>query len=311
MSLGFGSIEVDTWLGPASTTSSAARRAVISDIAGRSDDTLLESAIVGKRADSTPDPNLTLLTGHKVKDVSNHTLSALYLEPLMARLDENNKARMANESVVGLYAHDPSAETQLVIDMVSCVVSVEGSADQQKSDPDMTWTYLTAALQPFLEKGYLSTYEPTTSTWNRSALIVVGTGNTPLHWVYHSSPRLIFFDAPLRSLSTPATIPATSAGPAATFEWDNTIAPMASDKFPVIYHIALAMPPWNGIMQSLRRYSAEATRRGMTSRWWGAARKPRWARNRLWTMQKETGATWVNADDLVDAEGWLDRWEGK
>ena len=175
----------------------------------------------------------------------------------------------------------------------------------------MTWPYLTAALQPFLEKGYLSTYNTNTSTWTRSALIIIGTGNTPLHRVYHSSLRIIFYDAPLRSLASPATIPASSAGPATTFEWDNTISPMASDKFPVIYHVALAMPPLNRVTRSLMTYTAEATRRGMTSRWWGAARKPGWVRRRIWTMQKETGATWVNADDLVEAEGWLDRWEGK
>ena len=71
------------------------------------------------RADLIPDPSLTLLTGHEIKDVTNRTLAALYLEPLFARLEANNKGRPANESVVGLYPYDPTAETQLVIDMVS------------------------------------------------------------------------------------------------------------------------------------------------------------------------------------------------
>jgi len=255
---------------------------------------------------------MILLTGHKIKDVSNHTLAALYLDPLMARLDENNKGRKSNESVIGLYPNDPTAETQLVIDMVSrAMMNPLDHAYDQKSDGDLTWSYLAAALQPFIDKGYLSMYNPATSTWTRSAMIIIGTGNTPLHWVYYSSPRLIFFDAPLRSLSSPATIPASSAGPAATFEWDNTLSPMASDKFPIIFHVALAMPPWNSVTKSLRRYAVEATNRGMTSRWWGAARKPGWVSRRMWTIQKESGATWVNADDLVEAEGWLDRWERK
>ena len=68
---------------------------------------------------ATPNPALALLTGHKVKDVSDHTLAGLYFEPLLARLDKNNADRHANESVVGLYADDPDAEVQIVIDMVS------------------------------------------------------------------------------------------------------------------------------------------------------------------------------------------------
>ena len=67
----------------------------------------------------TPNPALTLLTGHTVTDVSDHTLAGLYFEPLLARLDKNNAGRQANESVVGLYADDPDAEVQIVIDMVS------------------------------------------------------------------------------------------------------------------------------------------------------------------------------------------------
>jgi len=275
-----------------------------------------DAAVKEKQAEPTPDPAMTLLTGHKVKDLSDHTLAGLYLQPLLARLDKNNEGRRANESIVGLYPEDPDAEVQIVIDMVSGPIGFStwflgGQADGQKSDGDMIWPYLTSALKPFQDKGYLTTYDTTTGTWSRSALTIVGTGNTPLHRVYHSRTRMVFYDAPLMKLAKAASIPATGAGPAATFEWDNTIAPMASAKFPLLYHIALGLPPWNPVVQRLLRHTSEARERGISSRWWGAARIPEWTRRRLWAVQKQGGATWTNADDLVDAGDWLSAWEAR
>lgn len=66
-----------------------------------------------------PDPGMTLLTGHEVKDISKRTLVGQYLDPLLARLEDSNRHRKANDSAIGLYADDPTAEVQLVIDMVS------------------------------------------------------------------------------------------------------------------------------------------------------------------------------------------------
>ena len=173
------------------------------------------------------------------------------------------------------------------------------------------WPYILNALKPFQDKGYLTTFDTSTSTWSRSALIIVGTGNTPLHHVYHSRVRTVFYDAPLLALAKPASVPASPAGPAATFEWDNTIAPMASAKFPLLYHLALGMPPYNPVVQQLLRYTGEARSRGISSRWWGAARIPEWTRRCLWVVMKQGGATWTGADDLVDAQAWLNAWEAR
>lgn len=175
----------------------------------------------------------------------------------------------------------------------------------------MTWPYLIAALKPLLDGGYLTTYDTTTQTWNRSAILVIGTGNTPVHRVYHQSRRVVFYDAPLKTLSQTVRIPATDAGPATQFEWDNTISPMASSKFPIPYHVALALPPWNPIATRLRYYTLEASRRGIASRWWGSARKPGWARRRMWEVQKQGGVDWINADDLADAVDWVDGWDSR
>lgn len=175
----------------------------------------------------------------------------------------------------------------------------------------MTWPYLMAALKPLLDKGYLSTFDSTSQTWNKSAIMVIGTGNTPIHRVYHQNPRIIFYDAPLKTLSKRVKIPASDAGPATTFDWDNTISPMASSKFPVIYHVALAMPPWNPIATKLKVYTQEAAKRGIASRWWGSTRKPGWARRRMWEVQKQGGVDWTNADDLADAVKWVEEWDSR
>lgn len=94
MSVGCGSIEVDVWLGPG----------------GKS---------VGAEMDDTLAAGMTLLTGHKIEDVSHHTLKHLYLDPILKTLDENNADRASNTSLLGLYKDDPDAEVQLVIDFVS------------------------------------------------------------------------------------------------------------------------------------------------------------------------------------------------
>jgi len=90
--LGFGAIEVDTWLQP----------------------TLLTPA------NPTPYENLTLYTGHKEEDLRGKTLKEEYLDPIIARLDANN-AQPANGTgrKVGLYIEEPDFEVQLLIDMVS------------------------------------------------------------------------------------------------------------------------------------------------------------------------------------------------
>lgn len=163
-----------------------------------------------------------------------------------------------------------------------------------------------------MDRGYLTAYDATTSQWSRGAIMVIGTGNTPIHRVYHQNPRVIFYDAPLKRLARTVSIPQSDAGPATRFEWDSTIAPMASDKFPIAYHLALAMPPWNNyIVTRLRGYTMEAARRGMDARWWGSARNPGWVRRRLWEVQKQGGVVWTNADDLVDAVDWLTEYEAR
>lgn len=173
------------------------------------------------------------------------------------------------------------------------------------------WPFVLEALLPLKDRGYLTTYSRKTGNFTRGPLTIIGTGNTPLSHVYYSSERIVFYDAPLRSLDMPAQIPATSAGPAIEVELDNTISPMASAKFPPLAHIGLAMYPLpNPAIGWMKGKTEEARRRGIQSRWWGAAGNPKWVRRRVWAMMKEAETDWINGDNLHDLARWLREVDG-
>jgi hypothetical protein len=182
----------------------------------------------------------------------------------------------------------------------------------QKSDGDISFTYLASALKPLQAKGYLTTYNTTNSTWSRGPLTIVGTGNTPLSRVFYSSPRSIFLDAPLVSLSRPALVPASPYGPATSVDWSPEISPMASSKFPFIFHAGIAFPPppGNVVVNRLRQIDAVAKKKGIRSRWWGAARRPDWVRRRVWELVYDGAAGWVNGDDLTELASWMKQRKG-
>lgn len=170
------------------------------------------------------------------------------------------------------------------------------------------WPYVLDALEPLLKAGYLTTYNTTSSTFTRGPLTIIGTGNTPLSHVYYSSSRVIFYDAPLRKLHKLAHIPNSPYGPATRIELDNTISPMASGELPPWTLIGAAFyPSSNAAVKWMKLRTDEARRRGIKSRWWGAAGRPGWLRRRMWALQKEAETDWINGDDLVDLARWLRR----
>lgn len=79
-----------------------------------------------------------------------------------------------------------------------------------------------AALQPFLDKGWLTTVDTTNpgSQPKQSALTIVVTGNVPLPSILNSQGtlRYIFYDAPLKGLD-------------GNQDFDPAISPMASASF--------------------------------------------------------------------------------
>jgi len=132
LNLGFGGIEIDTWLAP-STDRNVLRKksnphlsptaAVNDSLSPPSISTLAEEA---SYIELELDLDWTLVAGHRAIDIlDRRTLSELYFEPLMKRLDMNNAdarmTRLRNDSWVGVHPGDPSAELLILIDMVSSV----------------------------------------------------------------------------------------------------------------------------------------------------------------------------------------------
>ncbi len=142
-------------------------------------------------------------------------------------------------------------------------------------------------LAPLREKGYLTTFS--NGTLIKSAVTVIGTGNSPLDDVLALSPRDYFFDAPLAELPTTETL------------WNATISPVASTD----YEVAVG---WNGIgniseaqLTNLTQFVNDAHERGIAARYWDTPGWPIQARNNVWKQLADAGADWLNADDLEAA----------
>ncbi|ORX33999.1 hypothetical protein BD324DRAFT_584166, partial [Kockovaella imperatae] len=238
------------------------------------------------------DSTYQLVVGHRESDLNERSLAHTYLNPLLTTLNERNEGKNVSAGQwTGLYESRPRAQVQLVIDF--------------KSHGEAMWPYLVSALEPLRTAGFLTTYHVESKRWSAGPLIVVGTGNAPLSEIYHAPHRDIFYDAPLMNLEEPVTIPASSARDEVTFQWTPDISPMASAKFPAMYHLGMELPPWSFIEKWLRGYTDEARRRGIKSRWWGTARMTQGIRKRLWMMISRGGADWLGGDDLPELAQWI------
>lgn len=149
--------------------------------------------------------------------------------------------------------------------------------------------FILRALEPLRSKGYLTTFD--NGVLKRSAVTVVGTGNTPLDSVLELAPRDYFFDAPLTGLGTNPE----------NATWSPNIAPIASTN----YVVAVG---WNGInditdtqKQTIEKLVGTAHSLGITARFWDTPGWPIFARNKVWQQLIDSGADWLNADDLEAA----------
>ncbi|KAL0072069.1 hypothetical protein AAF712_000992 [Marasmius tenuissimus] len=159
-------------------------------------------------------------------------------------------------------------------------------------NPRRAFPFVVKALEPLRELGYLTTFSD--GNLKKSAVTVVGTGNTPLDGVKELSPRDVFFDGPLTSLTDTSS----------NTTWDATLSPLASTN----YAVAVG---WSGIgniseaqLANITQFIGDAHSRGITARFWGAPGWPISARNNIWRQLADAGADWLNADDLQAASAF-------
>jgi len=156
-----------------------------------------------------------------------------------------------------------------------------------KTDGNNTLPPVVEALEPLRQLNYLTTF--VNGTLKVSAITAIGTGNTPLEGIKALSPRDVFFDAPLTELDDPNTT------------YNVTLSPMASTD----YEVAIG---WHGIgnisasaESNLTKFINDAHTRGITARFWDTPGWPIQARHAVWEKLLNSGADWLNADDLEAA----------
>ncbi|KAJ8521414.1 hypothetical protein ONZ45_g1844 [Pleurotus djamor] len=224
--------------------------------------------------------NGTLFVGHEEAALTpDRTFSSLYVQPLLEILRQTNPK---NEFTVnqtrpnGVFDTASDIPLQLLVDM--------------KTDGALTLPPVLEALQPLRDGGFLSTFS--NGVFTQSAVLVIGTGNTPLDGVKALEPRDFFFDAPLTNLEDPET------------NWNPTLSPIASTD----YAVAVG---WNGLgtisdaqLGNLTKFVNDAKSRGINSRFWDTPAWPVNARENIWKVLLENGAFWLNVDDLEAASSF-------
>ncbi|KAH9944057.1 uncharacterized protein BXZ73DRAFT_39943 [Epithele typhae] len=227
--------------------------------------------------------NGTLYVGHEIQALAkSRTLDSLYIQPLVQILAMTNPNTSFTAEVTGtpngVFDTSGGTSLHLLIDI--------------KTDGVEALPFILDAFEPLRSRGYLTTFANGVLT--RSAITVIGTGNSPLEQVKALEPRDYFFDAPLTQLTDPSL----------NTTWDATLAPIASTD----YETAVG---WSGIgnisdeqSANLTRFIADAHQRGIQARFWDTPAWPIFARNNIWRVLAEAGADWLNADDLEAASSF-------
>lgn len=234
---------------------------------------------------------LELLAAHMESEIRpENTLDRLYLGPIMEILDRN-KASSQERTWTGLYASDPTKTVSIAIDVVSWPEMTWLSAEKNKASE--MWEHLVDAFEPFRQKGYLTTFDPSTREWSSGPLRVIGTGDTPLECVQSMSPRSIFLDAKLHDL-----VPPPGYTPETPLSIDASVAPMASGYFLPRWVESLRNSNREDALKEMRAQTAAARAMGIESRWWGAPRDAD-IREHIWRIQLDADVDWLSGDDLA------------
>ena len=240
--------------------------------------------------------NEELYVGHDIASLTrNRTLKSLYIDPLVEILEGQNPITPlfnGTASKYGVFDTGPEQTLVLLIDF--------------KSEGHGLWPYVTAALEPLRERGYLTYRNESTSLNVEGPITVVATGNTPFELVTSDAANAhhdIFFDAPLEKMwEDPAKIMVENSTASAAMEtYNKGNSYYASVKFGK----AIGYLPTGKFskkqMERLRGQIRGAHRRGLKARYWDLPFWPIGLRNYVWQVLVDEGVDLLNVDDLKGA----------
>jgi len=163
-----------------------------------------------------------------------------------------------------------------------------------KTSADETWPAVLEALEPLRSGDWLTTYDGT--NLRKNPVTVIGTGNTQLSDVLASSPRDVFFDAPLADLNDSKYADLTA-----------NESPIASTNFASSFGEVRKREFNDTQLETLRSQLDMAHEKGIMARYWNQPAYPIGTRNAVWRILWDEGVDLLNVDDLAAAAAF---WEG-
>lgn len=250
--------------------------------------------------------NEELYVGHDMASLTrNRTLKSLYIDPLVEILEGQNPITEFFNGTVsknGVFDTEPEQTLALLIDF--------------KSEGHGLWPYVTAALEPLRERGYLTYRNESTSRNVEGPITVVATGNAPFELVTSDAANVhhdIFFDAPLDQMGDDPvkTMAENSTASAATDTYNDGNSYYASVKFGKAIGYLPTGKFSNKQMERLRGQIRGAHSRGLKARYWDLPFWPIGLRNYVWEVLVDEGIDLLNVDDLKGAtqRDWS-KWKG-
>jgi hypothetical protein len=210
------------------------------------------------------------------------TLESLYINPILDTLHRQNPSTRFVQPGEQNGVFDTASDQTLYffIDL--------------KTSADVTWPAVVKALEPLRSGDWLTTYDG--KTLRRNPVTVIGTGNTQLSDVLATSPRDVFFDAPLANLND-----------AKYKDLSEKESPIASTNFAASFGDVRKREMNETQLSTLRSQLDVAHGKGIKARYWNQPNYPIGTRNAVWRTLWDEGVDLLNVDDLEGAAAF---WEG-
>ncbi|GME63572.1 uncharacterized protein LTHEOB_12436 [Neofusicoccum parvum] len=222
--------------------------------------------------------NASLLVGHERRSLDGaRTLAALYVAPLVAVLEEANRANGSAAAAAGVFEESPETTVVLLLDFK------EGDA--------RVWEGVQRDLEPLRERGWLTYWDGANATRVVRPVTVVATGDAPFEVIEGLAVKDVFYDAPLEKLGDDGKYTAENSY-YASVEMKKGVGKVG----------------WHGLSggqaETVQKQCDVAAEKGLVSRYWGTPSWPVALRNGVWDTLVGNGVGVLNVDELTTATRW-------